>query len=220
MILDNIKGAIFDLDGTLIDSMGVWDNIAYEYLKTKGISPEKNLGDILKSMSMQQGADYVKDTYLIKETSKEIIAGINKLIARKYEEELPVKEGAIELIEELKMLDVKMCVATATDYYLANSCLKRLGIRKFIKDIYTCNDFQGGKDEPEIFEYALKQLGTNKEETYVFEDSLHAIKTAKRAGFKVVAVYDEVFTQESIDIKKVADIYIDNMRELFDIKEL
>jgi beta-phosphoglucomutase-like phosphatase (HAD superfamily) len=63
-------------------------------------------------------------------------------------------------------------------------------------------------------------LGTNKEETYVFEDSLHAIKTAKRAGFKVVAVYDEVFTQESIDIKKVADIYIDNMRELFDIKEL
>lgn len=218
MILDNIKGAIFDLDGTIIDSMGVWDNIAFEYLKTKGIMPEDNLGNILKSMSMQQGADYVREKYPIKETSKEIIVGINTLITGKYKEELPIKEGVMELIEEFAAMNVAMCVATATDYYLAEVCLKRLGIRQFMQEIYTCSNLNTGKNEPHIYEHALKQLGTTKKDTYIFEDSLSAIRTAKEAGFKVVAVYDEAFEQELPDIKELADIYITNMSQLFEMK--
>lgn len=213
--LKNIKGAIFDLDGTLIDSMGVWDNIAYEYLKTKGVFPQDNLGDILKSMSMQQGADFLIKQYSMKESSKEIIVGINKLIAGKYEEELPVKEGVIEFIEKLASMEVAMCVATASDYHLAEACLTRHGIRKYLTGIYTCGELQSGKDEPKLFELAMEKLGTSKENTYVFEDSLYAIETAKKAGFKVVAVYDKASDKDTDNIKEKADIYVATMKELW-----
>lgn len=214
MMLNNIKGAIFDMDGTLIDSMGVWDNVAYNYIRTKGIQPSKNLGNILRSMSMQQGADYVRENYLIQESSQEIIIGINRFIASKYEEELPLKDGVVELIEKLASMNVVMCIATATDYHLAEACLKRFGIQRYFKEIYTCSDLQAGKDEPKVFEYARKQLGTCKENTYVFEDSFYAIKTAKEAGFKVVAVYDEASKKETNLIKEKADIYVLSMKEL------
>jgi HAD superfamily hydrolase (TIGR01509 family) len=214
MLIDKIKGAIFDLDGTLINSMKVWDNVAYDYLKSKGILPSNQLGDILRSMSMQQGADYVRENYPISESSQEIIAGINQFIAGKYEEELALKEGAVELIEALASRKVAMCVATATDYYLAEACLKRVGIYKYLKGIYTCSDLQSGKDEPKIFEHARKQLGTDIESTYVFEDSFYAVKTAKEAGFKVVAVYDEASEKELDQIKEKADIYVLSLKEL------
>jgi HAD superfamily hydrolase (TIGR01509 family) len=212
--LKNIKGAIFDLDGTLIDSMGVWENVASDYLKKKGVVPQKNLGDILKSMSLQQGADFVKKQYSLEESSREIITGINKQIADKYEEELPLKEGVIELIEKLASMEVAMCVATASDYHLAEACLTRLGITKYLTGIYTCGELESGKDEPILFEHAMEQLGTTKENTYVFEDSLYAIETAKNAGFKVVAVYDKASDKDMNIIKEKTDIYVTTMKEL------
>lgn len=215
MKLNNIKGAIFDLDGTIIDSMGVWDNIAFAYLKTKGVKPQKNLGDILRSMSMQQGAEYVKENYGLEESTKEIITGINTMIIGKYEEELPIKDGVIQLIKKLADMEVVMCVATATDYHLAEVCLKRIGLLEYMKGIYTCSDLGLGKDDPKIFEYAMEKLGTSKANTYIFEDSLYAIQTAKVAGFKVVAVYDKASDKENKQIRENADIYVSTMEELY-----
>ncbi len=215
MRLNNIKGAIFDLDGTIIDSMRVWDTIPSAYLRSKGIVPQENLGNILRSMNMKQGAEYVKENYRLVETSEEIIAGINEMVASKYREEIPMKDGVFQLIEKLDTMGVVMCVATVTDYHLAERCLKRIGILKYLKGVYTCGNLGLGKENPKIFEYAMEKLGTSKADTYIFEDSLYAIQTAKEAGFKVVAVYDKASDQENKQIREKADIYVTTMEELY-----
>ncbi|WP_236354851.1 HAD family hydrolase [Konateibacter massiliensis] len=212
--LKNVQGIIFDMDGTLIDSMPMWENIASEYLKIKGFTPEENLGAILKKMSLRQGTEYVIDTYCIKETTEKIIEGINKLVIEKYEKELPAKEGVVELIRRLAEKKVAMCVATASDYEVAKLCLERIGVFNYLKGVYTCDHIGAGKDEPAIFEHALRELGTQKENTYVFEDSLHALETAKNAGFKVVGVYDEASGDEEERIRQRSDFYITTMAEL------
>jgi HAD superfamily hydrolase (TIGR01509 family) len=212
--LIDMKGAIFDMDGTLIDSMSMWDNLASDYLIKKGITPEENLGIILKNMSMHQGAEYVIKKYQVTESTDEIILGINALIADKYEKELPAKEGVIELIEAFAAKKVNMCVATASDYHLADLCLTRIGIKKYFQEIYTCGNIGVGKDDPIFFEHVLEKLGTPRENTYVFEDSLYALETAKAAGFKVAAVYDEASRNETKALKEKADIYIATMKEL------
>ncbi|MFA9378511.1 MAG: HAD family hydrolase [Lachnotalea sp.] len=212
--LINIKGAIFDMDGTLIDSMGIWDNVACDFLKTEGIVARSDLGEVLKSMSMQQGADYVIKEYSLNASTQEIITGVNALIASKYEQELLAKEGVIELVESLETLGVRMCVATASDYHLAEKCLERIGIKRYLEGIYTCGDIQAGKDNPKLFEHAMEKLGTTKEDTYIFEDSLYAIETAKKTGFKVVAVYDESSKKDWDKIKEMADICVTTMNEL------
>lgn len=208
------KGVIFDMDGTLIDSMKMWEHIAADYLKMRGYQPEKNLGVVLKKMSLMQGTEYVIQTYEMKESAEEIIKGINELAIKKYENELPAKEGALELIQYLDKHKVLMCVATASDAHLAKLCLERLGMLKYLKGVYTCGEIGVGKDDPEVFLYAQRMLGTPKEFTYVFEDSLYAVETAKSAGFPVIAIYDEASKEDERMIKAKADYYIHSMLEL------
>lgn len=213
--LENIRGAIFDMDGTLIDSMKMWENIASEYLIQQGIVPEENLGKVLKNMSLQQGTEYVIEKYSLTKSVTDVIEGINTLVLIKYEKELQAKEGVIELIQRLDKKKVAMCVATASDYSLAKLCLERIGILPYLKGIYTCGDIGAGKEDPMLFEHALDKLGTNKENTYVFEDSLYALNTAKKAGFKVIAVYDEFSGKDEKALKEQADIYVKIMSELW-----
>lgn len=212
--LKQVKGVIFDMDGTLIDSMPMWENIASDYLKKKGYQPETNLGSVLKTMSLLQGTEYVIRTYNMKETVKEILDGINELAIEKYEKELKAKEGAIELVQSLAQKGIIMCVATASDSRLANICLERIGIQKLLQGVYTCGEIGVGKDSPKLFEYALEQLGTTKETTYIFEDSLYAVETAKKAEFPVVAIYDEASKEDEIILREKADVYINSMTEL------
>lgn len=212
--LNHVEGVIFDMDGTLIDSMPMWENIASDYLKKKGYYPETNLGSVLKTMSLLQGTEYVIKTYSMKETVKEILDGINELAIEKYEKELKPKEGAVELVQSLAKRGINMCVATASDSRLAKLCLERIGILNLLKGVYTCGEIGVGKDSPKLFEYALEQLGTTKETTYVFEDSLYAVETAKKAGFPVVAIYDEASKEDEIILREKADIYINSMMQL------
>lgn len=212
--LKQVEGVIFDMDGTLIDSMSMWENIASDYLTKKGYQPKSNLGSVLKSMSLLQGTEYVIKTYSMKESMKEILDGINELAIEKYEKELEPKEGAVELVQSLAKRGVVMCVATASDSKLARLCLERIGVLKLLKGVYTCGEIGVGKDSPKLFEYALEQLGTKKEATYIFEDSLYAVETAKKAGFPVVAIYDEASKEDEIRIKEKANVYINSMTQL------
>lgn len=213
-----IKGAIFDLDGTLLDSMVLWDTLGERYLLSIGQKPHEDLRETFKTSSLKQAADYLKKEYSLSFSVSEIMNGINSLAEHFYYHEASLKAGVKVFLAFLKDNGVKMCIATATDKYLAEAALKRCGIDKYFSEIFTCTEIGHGKDEPIIFQEALGHLGTEKNETFVFEDALYAIKTAKKYGFKIAAVYDE-YSKEQAEIKELADIYIEDFAKINDFKK-
>ncbi|MBE6931152.1 MAG: HAD family phosphatase [Ruminococcaceae bacterium] len=215
MTTTNIKGAIFDADGTLLDSMSLWDHIGEDYLKSLGITPCENLAQTFREMSLEQSAAYYRTHYGVTLPVHEIIDGINSLIARYYREEVPLKPGCAAFLRELLIRGVRMCVATATDAALIDAALTRCGVRDCFSSILCCTDIGAGKDRPDIYEAALGVLGTTKESTLVFEDALHALKTSKSAGFLTVGVYDPSEPGQT-ELRAAADWYLSDWHHVPD----
>lgn len=209
-----IEGAIFDFDGTLLDSMSIWETIGEDYLKSIGKKPETGLKTKLETMSLEQAANYFISEYGVTGSTKEIIKSINEMISEFYFESAYAKKGVKEFLEELKLKNIKMCIATASDRFLVEKSLENNEILGYFEDIITCNEEGVGKDNVAIFNKALQVLGTNRKRTYVFEDALFAIKTAKKAGLPVVAVFDESAAKQQEEIKQIADIYIESFLEM------
>ena len=202
-----IRGAIFDVDGTLLDSMFIWDTIGETYLRSIGYQPKENLNETFKNMSLHQAARYYQTEYGVTLSIDEIMDGVNAMLERYYRFEVPLKPGVAELLERLRQSGVKLCIVTATDRHLVEAALDRCGVLSCFGEIFTCNEVGHGKDEPDIFEVALRFLGTRREETLVFDDALYAVRTAKEAGFPVAAVYDS-HEKEQDKVRLLADIYL------------
>ena len=206
-------GAIFDVDGTLLDSMSIWDTIGADYLRSIGYEPRENLTVVFKNMSLYQAARYYQTEYGVTLSIDEIMAGVNAMLEQYYYFEAPLKEGAAELLEQLRTSGVKLCIVTATDRYLVEAALKRCGVLSHFGEIFTCNAVGHGKDEPYIFERALRFLRTKKSETIVFDDALYVIRTAKEAGFPVAAVNDS-HERAQDQVRALADVYLEELTQL------
>ncbi len=208
----NIKGIIFDFDGTLFDSMCIWETAGADYLRSVGYDAKPNLGQTLWTMSLSQSAAYLKKTYALPFSEDEIINGINKTIEDFYFYRAAPKNGILPFLHHLRKKGIKLCIATATARYQVEAALSRHSMLSFFDAIFTCSEVGHGKDEPIIFEHALAHLKTKKEETAVFEDAYHAAKTAKDAGFYVVGIYDR-YEKRSEELRKLADDYISHESE-------
>ena len=208
-----LKGAIFDFDGTLFDSMFVWETAGEAYLSSLGIQPKECLQNSLKSMSLTQSAIYIAEKYNLKLDIQEIMAGINKTVENFYFHTVQPKQGVIEFLEFLKNMNVKMCIATATDRYQVEAALKRCDMDTFFSEIFTCTEVGFGKDEPIIFQKAMEDLNTSKEDTVIFEDAYYAVNTAKGNGFLTVAVYDSSEHRQS-EIRTLADCYLEDFTQV------
>ncbi len=209
-----IKGAIFDLDGTLLDSMSVWETAGARYLKSIGKTPRPDLRDTIISLSLMQAADYFRREYGVTESVSEIMEGIDGAVEDFYRNEVRPKEGVIGFLESLRSRRVKMCVATATNRHLVEAGLERNGMLGYFGAIVTCTEVGAGKDSPDVFNAALDFLGTKKEETFIFEDALYAIKTGKEAGFTVVAISDESAKKQRDEIARLSDIFVSSFSAL------
>ena len=208
-----IRGAIFDVDGTLLDSMFIWDTIGETYLRSIGYQPKENLNETFKNMSLHQAARYYQTEYGVTRSIDQIMDGVNAMLERYYRFEVPLKPGAAELLERLRQSGVRLCIATATDRHLVEAALDRCGVLSCFGEIFTCNEVGHGKDEPDIFEAALRFLGTRREETLVFDDALYAVRTAKEAGFPVAAVYDS-HEKAQDQVRILADVYLEELTQL------
>ena len=204
-----LKGAIFDFDGTLFDSMFIWDTAGEVYLRSIGIEPREDLQKVLKPMSLLQSSTYIREKYVIPLTVEEIMDGINHTVEDFYFHTVQPKEGVITLLEQMKAQGIKMCVATATDRYQVEAALKRCGMEAFFSEIFTCTDVGHGKDEPIIFQKAMEYLGTTRANTVVFEDAYHAAKTAKADDFITVAVYD-FHEERQNELREIADFFTES----------
>ncbi|KIR03056.1 putative hydrolase [Lachnospiraceae bacterium TWA4] len=179
-----MTGIIFDMDGVLLDSMPFWYTVNSLYLEQKGKVAKPNLNEVIFTMSMGEGALYMKNEYELEESAEEIIDAINQMGEHFYREEVQLKPGVLEFLQ--KNRDLPMVIATSTDKQLAVSALKRLGVLSYFKEVLSCSDFPHGKSRPEIFYAAVQILGTEIGNTWVIEDSLYASQTAKKLDLKCV----------------------------------
>ena len=202
-----LKGAIFDFDGTLVDSMFIWDTIGEDYLRSLGKEPREDLKETFMTFTLEEAAEYYRTHYGVTLSVKEIVDGVNSMVEEIYRTKVTLKPRVAEYLAWLRVNGVRMCVATVTDRYLVEETLERLGILHYFSEIFTCAEVGYGKDNPIIYRKAHEHLDTVKNETYVFEDSLFALKTAKADGFTTIGVYDRHETSQD-KLKNLADYYI------------
>ena len=210
----NISGAIFDLDGTLLDTTEIWEGVAARYITSLRKTPEPGLREKTKAMTLPMLCSYLKDEYRIATTESKIAKGFNTILRQDYLESADIKQYVPILLEKFKQKGVAMCITTSTDKAIANEILVRLGIRDYFTFIMTCEEAGGDKESPKVFLDAHKKLGTPKDETIVVEDGLLAIRGAKEADFYVIAVADKNEEQNKAEIQELSDRYIESFEEL------
>lgn len=206
-----IRGAIFDADGTLLDSMGMWRNVGERYLASLGCTAEPGLRAILFPMSMIDSAVYLKETYHLAPTPEEIVEGLNNTIRDFYRTEVKAKAGAREFLEELHRRGVGVTLATNTDRALIVDGLLTAGLLPLLDDIFTCGELGVDKHTPHIYDRARDRMGTHTEDTWVFEDAVHGARTAFEAGYKVAGVADPHSDQDVL--KTVCHLYLPDLTD-------
>ena len=209
-----LQSAIFDLDGTLLDSMPMWRSLASVLVKNHGLVPPPGLDLKVASLGLWEGTAYCKEVCGLPGTVDELVDEIWGQIQDFYRNRVQPKPGLVKFLSVLKMQGVWMYVATATDRPLAEDGLRCAGIDGFFRGLITSQEAgQSKRDGPEIYERALRRLRSNKKDTVVFEDALHALRTAKAAGFRTAAVYD-ASEPEQEEMRRLADYYITSFEEM------
>lgn len=213
----NIKGAIFDMDGTLIDSLMLWDIIwdTFDKMFANGAGFKPSLDDdkAVRTMTLKDAMNYLHTTYSIGEDGSELLDAANKIIKDFYAEEVQLKDGAREFLEYCYAKGIKMCIASATEMELIKIAVKHCGIEKYFTNIFSCAEIGKGKEQPDIYLKALEFLGTSALETCIFEDSHIAIDTAHKIGIKTVGIYDK-YNYGHDEMKKIANVYIGERESL------
>ena len=202
-----LRCAILDFDGTLFDSMYIWDSVGETYLCSLGREPKPAMREALKPMSLGQSARYLQREYGLSLSVEEIRAGINRTVARFYAQEILPKPGVEAFLQRLREAGIASCIATATDRPLIQAALRRCGMERYFDAIFTCGELGHGKDEPIIFRAAMDHFAADRASTVVLEDALHAAQTAKADGFAVAAVYDGNEKRQEA-LRALADCYL------------
>lgn len=206
-LLTPFQAVIFDIDGTLIDSMPIWDDLGARYLRSLQITPEPDLGKILFPMTIAEGVHYLKEHYHLEQPESEIRKGLQDITERFYREEVPLKKGALDFIQALAEHNMPMVLATIGETALEEAALKRLQIWQYFQKMFVCEDYHTTKKESKIYQVCADYLHLAPSKILVVEDLLQAIRSAARAGFQTAAIYDAASAKDEAQLRKEASLY-------------
>lgn len=209
-----MQGAIFDIDGTILDSMAVWNDATAKFYKNHGLTLTDEDLKFFQSATLAESFPYMKEKYNLLKTVDEISKAFEDIILKEYKYNIPIKPGADIYLKSLKNSGVKLACATSTKPQFCTPALKRLGIFDLF-DAFAYSDEVGvNKTNPDIYLLAAQRIGVAPCNCTVFEDIEIGIKSAKSAGFKTCAVYDNSNKNHTAQLKKSADRYILSWKEL------
>ena len=202
--------AVFDMDGTLIDSMRYWHNLGFECLRSHGVTADvsSTLEEVVTMTTSESSVLFV-ERFSLDVPPKKLEEEMTQTMADHYKNDIPLKSRTLPYLRWLRSKGVRMCVASATAEPLMKDCLSRLGILDMFEFALSCETLGTDKSEPVIFLEAAERFGAKPQEVSVYEDALHAMKTAGKAGFHVVAVYDDEAADNWDESRRIADEWID-----------
>lgn len=201
--------AIFDLDGTIADSIPCWRRLYREYLASRGVcSPPEEIMLQTFTLTAPEAASLFLRSFHLPGTVEEAVADINRLIEGHYRTDIPLKRGVDVFLSRCRRAGWRMCVASATNPALIDLCLRRLGVRDYFAFLLSCVEVGVGKNRPDVYLEAARRLGGRPDQTIVFEDAAYAAQTAKAAGFRVAGVYDAASPEIQQALRENADWYI------------
>ena len=212
----DVKAVIFDMDGTLIDSTGIWHEIDKAFFAKRNMELPSDYAQHIVHLGLTQAAVYTKNTYHLEESIQDIMDEWHKMSIDMYRYDVPLKPGALELLKLFKDNGIKMSIATANDDSLYKPCIERLGIGEYFDEIADVNSAKEGKQSAKIYLDLAKKLGSEPQNTLVLEDMPTCVKTAFMSGFITVAVYDDA-SKAYNELKKIySHEFINNFGELID----
>ena len=203
-----IRGAIFDFDGTLVDSNPYWDMAPVAWLASLGKEAQPDLGATLFAMTVPEASAYLISTYHLTQTPEEIKHGINAAMQSYYLTDVPLKPGVTRLLQAFRERNIPCAIASVTDEPLVTEVLQKFGLLSCFSAIVSTDMVGVGKNKPDIYFRAAELLGSSPAETLVFEDAFHALSTAKRAGFRTVGVFDTASAERQDEIQNNSDYYL------------
>lgn len=204
-LLQGKKGVVFDMDGTLIDSMPMWRTLDMEYIGRYGIHPDMEFHHQVATMTLIQAANFIKEQFDIPKTAEEIFDDFQNMVIEEYRDTIPLKPYAYELVKWMKRDGYKVAVATANEIHLSEMVLKRTGLMADVDTIVSCTMAGASKESPAVYKLACENMQIAPDECVIFEDSLRAMYTAKKAGYVTVAVYDDVAKDSWEEICRITD---------------
>lgn len=210
------EAVIFDLDGSMVDSMWIWRDIDIEYLGKFGISLPENLQACIEGMSFGETAAYFKERFKLPDSLDEIKADWNCMARDKYANEVPVKEGVKELLDYCKENGIKAGIATSNSRELVETLVGAHRFGAYFDCIMTACDVSKGKPAPDIYLAVARELGVSPENCLVFEDIIPGIQAGLSAGMKVCAVYDRYSEHQDEEKRRMADYYTYHFTELIE----
>ena len=215
--MNNIKTFLFDFDGTLVDSMPTFVSAMLRILDENNITYGDDIVEVITPLGLVGTAKYFKELG-IEKTLEEIMLMMKEYMLEAYYYHIPAKEYVIPVLKELKEKGCDLNVLTASPHITLDACLKRLEIYDLFTNVWSCNDFNTTKADPNIYKMVADKLGKKVEDILFLDDNYHADKTAKEAGMMVCGVYDDSSKGSIEEIKEVADYYIYDFRELLEEK--
>ena len=212
-----IKAVIFDMDGTLIDSTGIWHEIDQAFFAKRNMELPSDYAQHIVHLGLRQAAVYTKETYHLEESIQDIMKEWHEMSLDMYRYHVPLKDGALELLDLFKKNNVKMAIATANDEPLYRPCIERLGIGQYFDEIADVNTAKEGKQSAKIYLDLANKMGFKPENTIVLEDMPTCVKTAHNSGFITVAVFDNASKNYDQEKKNHSDLFINNFYELLEL---
>ena len=213
-ILDGISAVLFDLDGTLVDSMWMWEAIDVEYLGRYGLECPSDLQKAIEGMSFSETAVYFKERFNLPDSIEEIKQAWVEMSLEKYQKEVPVKPGVREFLEEISIRGIKAGIATSNGREMVDAVLKSLGLEQYFQVVATACEVAAGKPAPDIYLEVARRLGAKPENCLVFEDVPAGIMAGKNAGMKVIAVEDDFSETMKEEKEQLADRLIHDFYEV------
>ncbi|MEY8390738.1 HAD family phosphatase [Lachnospiraceae bacterium 45-W7] len=215
-MLENIQSVIFDLDGTLVDSMWLWHDIDVEFLEKRGLALPETYQHDIEGMSFTETAIYTRDLFQLDESVEELKSIWNQMAIEKYTYEVNFKPGAMEFLAHCRQRGISLGIATSNSRELVEAVSLALHLGDYIQEVVTACEVERGKPAPDVYLEAARRLSANPQYCLVFEDVPMGIRAGKSAGMQVCAVEDPFSSQQIQEKRRLADYYISNYHQVLD----